>query len=111
MTLTWTDPGARVDTDLPVYQFFDQKIWQDFTFSERFPGFRELQKYFEYYVEKMNLRKDILYEKDVKSAWWLKDRNRWEVTCSDGTISRCKWLFANVGFAAKKQVELKISSV
>lgn len=102
MLLTRTDPGARVDTDLPVYQFFDKEIWEDFTFSERFPGSRELQKYFAYVVDKLNLRKDIMYEKDVKSASWLEESHFWEVTCSDGTVSRCKWLFANVGFAAKR---------
>jgi len=97
-----TDPGARVDSDTPSYQFFDKEIWEDFTFSERFPGFQELQQYFSYVEQKWDLRKDIVYHKDVKSAHWIEHENKWEIGCSDGTLTICKWLFANVGFAAKE---------
>lgn len=97
-----TDPGARVDTDTPSYQFFDKEIWEGFTFSERFPGFRELQQYFAYVEKKWDLRRDIVYHKEVKSAHWFEDVNQWEIGCSDGTFARCKWVFANVGFAAKE---------
>lgn len=96
------DPGARVDTDLPVYQLFDKPLWEEFTFSERFPGWRELQEYFAFVVDKLNLQKDIFYGKDVGAATWLEENRQWEITCSDGTLYRCRWLFANVGFAAKR---------
>ncbi|KAK5242670.1 hypothetical protein LTR40_012698 [Exophiala xenobiotica] len=95
-------PGARVDSDSPTYQFFDKEVWEGFTFSERFPGFRELQEYFAYVEKKWDLRKDIEYFKDVKSAHWLEDSKRWWIECSDGTETLCKWMFANVGFAAKE---------
>ncbi|KAJ9611625.1 hypothetical protein H2200_004809 [Cladophialophora chaetospira] len=95
-------PGARVDSDSPAYQFFDKEIWEDFTFSERFPGFRELQRYFQYVEKKWDLRKDIEYHKNVTYAHWDPDSRRWRIGCSDGTETRCKWLFANVGFAAKE---------
>ena len=96
------DPGARVDSDSPAYQFFDKEIWEDFTFSERFPGFLELQKYFQHVENKWDLRKDIEYHKNVLYASWDSDSRRWRVGCSDGTETKCKWLFANVGFAAKE---------
>ncbi|KEF62522.1 uncharacterized protein A1O9_00495 [Exophiala aquamarina CBS 119918] len=97
-------PGARVDSDSPAYQFFDKEIWEDFTFSERFPGFRELQKYFQHVERKWDLQKDIEYHKNVTYAHWDSDHRRWRVGCSDGTETICKWLFANVGFAAKEYV-------
>lgn len=97
-----TDPGARVDSDFPAYQLFDKDLWEDFTFSERFPGFRELQKYFAYVEEKWDLRKDIEYHKNVESAHWDTSRKRWFIECSDGTEIYCKWLFCSVGFAAKQ---------
>ena len=28
-------PGARVDTDSPIYQLFDKELWKDWTFKER----------------------------------------------------------------------------
>ncbi|KIV88652.1 hypothetical protein PV10_08316 [Exophiala mesophila] len=97
-------PGARVDSDSPAYQFFDKEIWEDWTFSERFPGFRELQKYFQHVENKWDLRKDIEYHKNVLYASWDSGSRRWRVGCSDGTETKCKWLFANVGFAAKEYI-------
>jgi cation diffusion facilitator CzcD-associated flavoprotein CzcO len=91
-----------VDSDVPTYQFFDKEIWEGFTFSERFPGFRELQEYFAYVEKKWDLRKDIEYFKNVTSAHWLEDSKRWQIECSDHTVTLCKWMFANVGFAAKE---------
>lgn len=31
-------PGARVDSDTPIYQLFDKELWEDFTFKERYAG-------------------------------------------------------------------------
>ncbi|KAK7958791.1 hypothetical protein LTR80_006928 [Exophiala xenobiotica] len=95
---------TMLPSDSPTYQFFDKEVWEGFTFSERFPGFRELQEYFAYVEKKWDLRKDIEYFKDVKSAHWLEDSKRWWIECCDGTETLCKWMFANVGFAAKEYV-------
>ena len=45
-------PGARVDSDTPIYQLFDKELWSTFTFKERYAGWRELRRYFEH-VEKV----------------------------------------------------------
>ncbi len=34
-------PGARVDTHCDIYQFSDPELWQDWEWSERFPGWAE----------------------------------------------------------------------
>lgn len=38
-------PGARVDSDTPIYQLFDKELWEDFTYDERYPGGKELRRY------------------------------------------------------------------
>ena len=40
-------PGARVDTHCDIYQFSDPELWQDWEWSERFPGWAEMRAYFE----------------------------------------------------------------
>ncbi|KAK3073666.1 hypothetical protein LTR53_004530, partial [Teratosphaeriaceae sp. CCFEE 6253] len=44
-------PGARVDSDTPIYQLFDKELWEDFTFEERYAGWKELRRYFKH-IEK-----------------------------------------------------------
>lgn len=38
-------PGARVDSDTPIYQLFDKELWEDFTYTERYPDWRDLRRY------------------------------------------------------------------
>ncbi|KAF3406344.1 Baeyer-Villiger monooxygenase [Talaromyces pinophilus] len=97
-------PGARVDSDAPVYQLFDRELWEDFTFSERFPSWQELQRYFAHVEKKWDLRKDIEYCKNVESADWDSARCRWLITCSDGTETECKWLILSVGSSSKMYI-------
>jgi NAD(P)-binding Rossmann-like domain len=35
-------PGARVDSDAPSYQFFMEETWKDWTWTERYPDWKEL---------------------------------------------------------------------
>ncbi|KAK5173670.1 uncharacterized protein LTR77_002351 [Saxophila tyrrhenica] len=50
-------PGARVDTDTPIYQLFDKELWEDFTFRERFAGWQELRRYFKHVDQKWQVSK------------------------------------------------------
>lgn len=97
-----SDPGARVDTDSPAYQLFDKELWDEFTFTERYPGWRDLQRYFAFVEKKWDLRRDIAYNKNVEAASWDEVSQRWTVNCSDGTEAKCKWLIFSVGFASKQ---------
>ena len=45
---TWywnTYPGARVDSDIPTYEFSRPELWKGWTWTEKFPGWKELQAY------------------------------------------------------------------
>src|SRR3546814_556670 len=39
-------PGARVDSQIPLYEFSIPEVWKPWTWSERFPGWAELRAYF-----------------------------------------------------------------
>ncbi|KAF7951284.1 hypothetical protein EAE96_006606 [Botrytis aclada] len=95
-------PGARVDSDAPIYQLFDKELWEDFTFKEKFPGGSEIRRYFEHVEKKWDVRKDLEFDKHVDGATFDKQRNQWLVECSDGTEIYCRWFIPCIGFASRR---------
>jgi len=76
-------PGARVDSELPVYQFNDPQVW-DFPKTERFPQHAEIRQYFRYLDRVLDLSKDIEFNTFVSEARFNDSRNQWEVKTKDG---------------------------
>ncbi|KIJ64835.1 hypothetical protein HYDPIDRAFT_131981 [Hydnomerulius pinastri MD-312] len=104
-------PGARVDSDIPIYEFSLPELWKGWTWTERFPGWKELQAYFAYVGDKLDLRKHCRFDSTVKSAHWDDDLHIWHVT-SDGKEGLYKasgrHLIVCTGFASKPYIpELK----
>ncbi|PQE22375.1 hypothetical protein CJF32_00009345 [Rutstroemia sp. NJR-2017a WRK4] len=95
-------PGARVDSDTPIYQLFDKELWEDFTFKERYPGGKELRRYFEHIEKKWDVKKDMEFDKHVDGAVFDKSRNQWLVECSDGSEIYCRWFIPCIGFASRR---------
>ncbi|KAK6441046.1 hypothetical protein LTR95_002727 [Oleoguttula sp. CCFEE 5521] len=95
-------PGARVDSDAPIYQLFDKDLYEDFTFTERYAGGKELRRYFEHVEKKWNLKEYIDFDKHVDSAHFNEKTHEWHVECSDGTEYRCRWFMPCIGFAARR---------
>lgn len=40
-----TYPGARTDSDIPIYEFSHPELWKGWTWEEKFPGWKEMQAY------------------------------------------------------------------
>ncbi|ESZ92544.1 cyclohexanone monooxygenase [Sclerotinia borealis F-4128] len=95
-------PGARVDSDTPIYQLFDKELWEDFTFKERYAGGKELRRYFEHIEKKWDVKKDVEFDKHVDGAEFDKSRNQWLVECSDGSEIYCRWFIPCIGFASRR---------
>lgn len=95
-------PGARVDSDTPIYQLFDEELWKDFTFKERYAGGKELRRYFDHVEEKWQIKKDTVFNKHVDSAIFDEKTNRWNVETSDGSEISCRWFIPCIGFASRK---------
>ena len=97
-------PGARVDTEVPCYQLWLEETCKGWIFSERFPGYKELQNYFEYADSQIHVSKDYTFESNVSKAHWDQANNMWDVQVTgkgEGNY-RCKYLILCIGFAAKK---------
>lgn len=95
-------PGARVDSQWPVYALSLPEVYEGWTWSEHYPGHEELKKYFAYMEEKLDLKKDIEFHKKVTNADWDEGLKAWKIRCEDGYNVQAKFLIAGVGFAAKR---------
>lgn len=89
-------PGARVDSDTPIYQLFDKELWSTFTFTERYAGWKEWRRYFEHVEKVWDVRKDVEFNKHVDGAVFDEQRHQWLVECSDGTEIYCRWFIPGV---------------
>ncbi|KAJ3975768.1 cyclohexanone monooxygenase [Lentinula raphanica] len=101
---TWywnTYPGARVDSPMPIYQFSDADIWKDWTFTEYYPDWKEIQAYFEYVDHKLSIKQHISFNSRVVSASWDDSVDRWTLTTEDGRKFRGQFLSLCTGIASK----------
>ncbi|MBV1904835.1 MAG: NAD(P)/FAD-dependent oxidoreductase [Pseudomonadales bacterium] len=97
-------PGARVDSHVPNYEFSMPEIWEDWNWTERFPGWEELCRYFEHVDKKLDLSRDIQFNTRVTAAEFDTDRNEWLVTTQNGDTTRARFLLPCIGFAAKAHI-------
>jgi cation diffusion facilitator CzcD-associated flavoprotein CzcO len=94
-------PGARVDSPGPMYQFSREDLWRDWKFSELYPSWKELREYFRYVDEKLDLSRDIRFNRRVKGAEFDAASNRWTVRSSDGSVARARYFVICVGLGSK----------
>lgn len=97
-------PGARVDTDIPFYEFSDPEIWSEWHWSERYPGQPELIRYFEFVDSKWDLSKDISFGSRVDEANFDPISNQWTIKTEGGEIATARFFLPSMGFAAKMYI-------
>ncbi|KAK6455937.1 cyclopentanone 1,2-monooxygenase [Scheffersomyces xylosifermentans] len=100
-------PGARVDSETPVYQLWLKEVLSDFIFTQRFPDWKELQRYFKYAGQKLKLYDYFTMNTEVTSSHWNDEENLWYVSTQSNLTGdeqqfTCNHLVLCIGFAAKK---------
>jgi len=103
-------PGARVDSHVPNYEFSLPELWQDWNWSERYPGWEELRRYFHYVDRKLRLRSDIDFstrviggEFDDRSELWQLETHC-ETTGVRNPPLFARFVIACTGFASKPYI-------
>jgi cation diffusion facilitator CzcD-associated flavoprotein CzcO len=95
-------PGVKVDVDIPHYEYSMPEVWEDWTWTERFPAGTELRKYFAHVDKKLDLRKDCFFSTTVRKAHFHNDDKLWHVATDRGQEFTAKFLLLNTGFASKR---------
>ena len=94
-------PGARVDSDGPIYQYSREDHWKDWNYSELYPSWEEVRKYFHYIDKKLALSRDVRFNTRVTGAEFDTERNQWIVEMDEGTPVRTRFFVLCTGFGSK----------
>lgn len=97
-------PGARVDCHVPNYEYSMPEIWQDWNWSERFPGREELVAYFDHVDSVWDVSPDIDLNTRITKAHFNDDERRWHLGTDDGRAYDCQWLIMCTGFGSAPYV-------
>jgi cation diffusion facilitator CzcD-associated flavoprotein CzcO len=95
-------PGARVDTEIPSYQFTAPDTWENYKWRQRFPGRDELCDYFRHLDKTWDLSRDISYSSRVTAMKWNEAEHAWTLEINKGE-SQCitRHVLLCTGFASK----------
>ncbi|HUD90704.1 NAD(P)/FAD-dependent oxidoreductase [Sphingobium sp.] len=78
-------PGARCDVESVQYQYgFSDEIQRGWTWSERYAGQAEINRYQNYVADRLDLRRDIRFDTRVTSASFDEASGRWTVETDHG---------------------------
>jgi cation diffusion facilitator CzcD-associated flavoprotein CzcO len=91
-------PGAKFDSESYIYQYlFSEELYKGWSWSQRFPGQAEIERWMNYIADRLDLRKDIQFSTTVKSAVFNESTNRWTVTTDTGEVIDTQFLVACCG--------------
>lgn len=78
-------PGAKFDSESYIYQYlFDEDLYKDWSWSQRFPGQAEIERWLQYVAERLDLRRDIQFDTTITRAQFDEARGRWQVETDTG---------------------------
>ena len=97
-------PGARVDSSGRIYQYSRDDLWRKWQFSELYPSWQEIREYFRYVDEKLDLSRDIRFNRRVTEAEFDPAYNRWIVRSNDGSVASARHFVLCTGLASKPYV-------
>ena len=91
-------PGARCDSESYFYCFsFDEKMWQEWEWSERYPVQSEVLSYLDHVAERFDLRRDITFDTRIAAATYDEVANTWTVRTESGDEITARYLITGVG--------------
>lgn len=93
-------PGARVDSEVPIYEFSWPEVYENWTWTTNYPDFKEIRTYFDYVDKVLNIKKDCSFQTVVTGATFDKEQGKWIVKTADGRISKAKFLILGSGFVS-----------
>ena len=91
-------PGARFDSEGYIYQYlFSEELYKGWSWSEKFPGQPEIERWLNYVADRLDLRKDIQFNTPIKSAHFDEATDRWTITTDNGQVIDAQFLVTCCG--------------
>ncbi|KAI6080803.1 steroid monooxygenase [Hypoxylon rubiginosum] len=94
-------PGCRTDGEAWVYALnFLPELLEEWDFTERYPSQQEVQWYLSRIVDRYDLRKNIEFDTEVKSAHYSDSSNAWTITTTKGIAVTCRYFLPAMGITS-----------
>ncbi|KAI1778534.1 steroid monooxygenase [Hypoxylon cercidicola] len=91
-------PGCRTDGEAWIYALnFLPELLEEWDFTERYPSQQEVQWYLSRIVDRYDLRKNIEFDTEVKSAYYSNSNNTWTITTTKGIAVSCRYFLPATG--------------
>jgi cation diffusion facilitator CzcD-associated flavoprotein CzcO len=97
-------PGARVDSETPLYSLSIPEVYKTWNFSERYVSGDELRRYFKHVDEVLGLSKDAHFNTIVCDAKYDIEAGEWHVHTMDGSLAKAKYLVCATGTSYKQHI-------
>src|SRR3954464_8955191 len=98
-------PGSRFDSEGYIYQYlFSEKLYKGWSWSEKFPGQPEIERWLNYVADRLDLRRDIQFGTTVSSAYFNEATQRWLVTTDKGEVIDTQFLITCCGMLSAPHV-------
>ena len=100
-------PGARFDSESYIYQYlFSEELYKDWSWSERFPGQPEIERWMNYVADRLDLRPDIQLDTTITRATWDEATGRWAVETDRGETVDTQFLVTCCGMLSAPLTDL-----
>ncbi|OGE56167.1 hypothetical protein PENARI_c003G08453 [Penicillium arizonense] len=94
-------PGCRTDGEAWVYALkFLPELLEEWDFTERYPTQEEIQWYLSRIVDRYDLRKNIQFDSEVKSAHYSDCDNLWTITTMNGGVATSRYFLPATGITS-----------
>jgi len=91
-------PGSRFDSEAYIYQYlFSEELYKGWSWSEKFPGQPEIERWLNYVADRLDLRKDIQFNTTITSAHFNEATDRWTVRTDTGETIDSRFLVTCCG--------------
>ena len=104
-TWAWNKyPGAATDSEGYYYCLtFSEEVLQEWTWSRRYPGWKETQNYLRFVADKFDMWRDIQFDTEIKRAEY-QDNGTWLVTTGNGETYTCRYFISGMGMISEPQI-------
>ena len=98
-------PGVRCDVESLQYSYtFSDDIAREWQWSERYATGGEINAYQRFVADRLDLRRDILFDTRVTRAAFDAGRNIWDVATDKGRAFRCRFLVMATGVLSQTRI-------
>jgi cation diffusion facilitator CzcD-associated flavoprotein CzcO len=91
-------PGARFDSESWTYGYsFSDELLREWEWSEHFAAQPETLRYCNFVADKLDLRRDIEFNRRIRGVFYDDAANQWEIESEDGRRARARFLVTAIG--------------